>query len=72
MAYIETYMNNMTVKNELGVNPEIDFKSCNMDVNQGSEFRMCWCNTNETVSVSFPRTRRWDEELCCASARVVV
>ncbi|KIO24205.1 hypothetical protein M407DRAFT_77252 [Tulasnella calospora MUT 4182] len=34
MSYIETFMNNATVKRELGVEPSIEFKSCNMEVNQ--------------------------------------
>ncbi|KAG9040048.1 hypothetical protein FS837_000885 [Tulasnella sp. UAMH 9824] len=35
LGYIETFMNNATVKSELGVKPSIEFKSCNMDVFQG-------------------------------------
>ncbi|KAG8904827.1 hypothetical protein FRB99_001083 [Tulasnella sp. 403] len=34
LGYIENFMNNATVKNELGADEFIDFKSCNMEVNQ--------------------------------------
>ncbi|KAG8966199.1 hypothetical protein FRC03_012317 [Tulasnella sp. 419] len=34
MGWIETYLNNATVKNELGVAKSTKFASCNMDVNQ--------------------------------------
>ena len=36
MGDIETYLNNPTIKRELGVESSIEFKSCNMDVNQGA------------------------------------
>src|SRR5258708_16189928 len=34
MGWVETYLNNAIVKHDLGVNPETEFKSCNMEVNQ--------------------------------------
>jgi hypothetical protein len=40
MTHIETYMNNATVKTELGVNPEVKFKSCNGEVNKGSSLHI--------------------------------
>ena len=34
MGWIETYANNATVKHDLGVGPGIEYKFCNMEVNQ--------------------------------------
>lgn len=34
MNWIDTWMNDPRHKAALGVNPELDFQSCNMDVNQ--------------------------------------
>lgn len=34
MGWIETWMNDPANKRALGVNPDIDFQSCNMQVNQ--------------------------------------
>lgn len=34
MLDIETYLNNYTIKTELGVSGDTKFKSCNMNVNQ--------------------------------------
>lgn len=34
MGDIETYMNNYTIKQELGVSTDTKFSSCNMNVNQ--------------------------------------
>ena len=34
MEWIDTWMNNPKNKKALGVNPELTFQSCNMDVNQ--------------------------------------
>lgn len=34
MTYIDTWMNTPANKKALGVNPQMDFQSCNMEVNQ--------------------------------------
>ena len=34
MNWIEVYMNNPSVKRAVGASPNVDFASCNMDVNQ--------------------------------------
>jgi hypothetical protein len=35
MGWIEEYLNQEDVKRELGVSPELEFKSCNMQVSLG-------------------------------------
>lgn len=40
MNWIENYMNNVTVRAELGASEDVEFKSCNMDVNQGFLFQV--------------------------------
>ena len=34
MSWIETYLNTPSVKRAVGANPNIEFASCNMEVNQ--------------------------------------
>ena len=34
MEWIDTWMNTPSIKKALGVNPQMDFQSCNMEVNQ--------------------------------------
>lgn len=41
MGWIETYMNNATIRAELGASEDVTFASCNMDVNQGFLFQVC-------------------------------
>lgn len=48
MGWIETWMNNATVRAELGVNEDVVFESCNMTVNDGFI---------QTVQSSSPRSR---------------
>lgn len=34
MSWIDNWMNTVSVKRALGVNPQMEFQSCNMEVNQ--------------------------------------
>ena len=45
MGWVETYLNNATVKQQLGVESSVKFASCNMDVNQGSSNRRTFLNS---------------------------
>lgn len=40
MGWIETFLNNATVKAELGAEEAPEFASCNMQVNQGFMFQV--------------------------------
>lgn len=39
MGWIEAFLNNATIKAELGAHPDIEFTSCNTDINQGFMFQ---------------------------------
>lgn len=44
MGWIDTYLNRPSVKAELGVNPEREFSTCNMDVNRDFTLNGDWDN----------------------------
>jgi hypothetical protein len=45
MGWVDTYLNQPSVKAELGVNPERKFITCNMEVNQAFTFSGDWSNS---------------------------
>jgi hypothetical protein len=45
MGWIDTYLNQPSVKAELGVSPEREFTTCNTDVNQAFTFSGDWSNS---------------------------
>ena len=45
MGWIDTYLNQPSVKAELGVSPEREFTTCNMDVNQAFTLGGDWSNS---------------------------
>jgi hypothetical protein len=45
MGWVDTYLNQPSVKAELGVSPEREFTTCNMDVNQAFTFSGDWSNS---------------------------
>ena len=45
MGWVDTYLNQPSVKAELGVSPDRKFATCNMDVNQAFTFGGDWTNS---------------------------
>ena len=45
MGWVDTYLNQPSVKAELGVSPEREFTTCNMDVNQAFTLGGDWSNS---------------------------
>ena len=45
MGWVDTYLNQPSVKAELGVSPDRKFATCNMDVNQAFTFGGDWSNS---------------------------
>jgi len=45
MSWIDSYLNQPSVKAELGVSPEREFTTCNMDVNKDFTMNGDWSNS---------------------------
>jgi hypothetical protein len=45
MGWVDTYLNQPSVKAELGVSPDQKFATCNMEVNQAFTFSGDWSNS---------------------------
>jgi cathepsin A (carboxypeptidase C) len=45
MGWIDTYLNYPSVKAELGVNPKLEFTTCNVEVNQAFTLNGDWRNS---------------------------
>ena len=45
MGWVDSYLNQPAVKAELGVSPEREFTTCNMDVNQAFTMNGDWSNS---------------------------
>jgi Serine carboxypeptidase len=45
MGWVDSYLNQPSVKAELGVSPEREFTTCNMDVNQAFTMNGDWSNS---------------------------
>lgn len=45
MGWVDTYLNQPSIKAELGVSPETKFATCNMEVNQAFTLGGDWSNS---------------------------
>ena len=45
MGWVDSYLNQPSVKAELGVSPDREFATCNMEVNQAFTFGGDWSNS---------------------------